>query len=339
FNLHYNLINQQQKTETLKMPIISITSPSHLLITIFMILLSSKMFCISLSQNLLCPTGTPKVGLPVTKEDIDLLQFSENLEFLEAEYFLWAVHGYGLDIVAPELAMGGPPPIGVRKANLDFFTSNIINEFAMQEVGHLSSRHFAHLFDEAFGYKLQPPFDPYRDSLNFMLSCYALPYAALVGYVGTNPLIQGYESKRLLAGLLGVESGQDAMIRMYLYERAGKVVYPYRHTVAEFTIHISNLRNRLAMCGIKDEGLFVPWQLGAENRTTTNILSADFYSLSQWRTPEEILRIMYNTGSENAHGGFFPRGANGNIAKNLLKLECGIKNATKKSEKKTLIKS
>ncbi|KAH0784562.1 hypothetical protein KY290_004160 [Solanum tuberosum] len=282
------------------------------------------MFCISLSQNLLCPTGTPKVGLPVTKEDIDLLQFSENLEFLEAEYFLWAVHGYGLDIVAPELAMGGPPPIGVRKANLDFFTSNIINEFAMQEVGHLralrskvgglprplmdlSSRHFAHLFDEAFGYKLQPPFDPYRDSLNFMLSCYALPYAALVGYVGTNPLIQGYESKRLLAGLLGVESGQDAMIRMYLYERAGKVVYPYRHTVAEFTIHISNLRNRLAMCGIKDEGLFVPWQLGAENRTTTNILSADFYSLSQWRTPEEILRIMYNTGSENAHGGFFPR--------------------------------
>lgn len=140
---------------------------------------------------------------------------------------------------------------------------------------------------------------------------------------------------QLLAGLLGVESGQDAMIRMYLYERAGRVVYPYRHTVAEFTIHISNLRNRLAMCGTKDEGLFVPWQLGAENRTITNILSADFDSLSQWRTPEEILRIMYNTGSEHARGGFFPGGANGNIAKKLLKLECGnLKNATKKFEKK-----
>lgn len=119
------------------MPIISITSPPYFLI--FMILLSSKLFCISLSQDLLCPTGTPKVGLPVSKEDIDLLQFSENLEFLEAEYFLWATHGYGLDIVAPELVMGGPPPIGVRKANLDFFTSKIINEFALQEVGHLRS--------------------------------------------------------------------------------------------------------------------------------------------------------------------------------------------------------
>ncbi|MCD9642493.1 hypothetical protein HAX54_029332 [Datura stramonium] len=266
--------------------------------------------------------------------------------------------------------MGGPPPIGVRKANLDPFTNNIISEFAMQEVGHLralkskvggfprplmdlSAKHFAKLFDEAFGYKLDPPFDPYRDSLNFMLSCYALPYAGLVGYVGINSLIKGYETKRknhtnpnpnlvvklycsddtigeipqknrstpLLAGLLGVESGQDAIIRMYLYERAGEIVYPYKHTVAEFTIHISNLRNRLALCGTRDEGLFVPWQLGAENRTTTNILSADFDSLSQWRTPAEILRIMYNTGNEHARGGFFPHGANGKIARKLLKLQ------------------
>ncbi|KAF3659949.1 Desiccation-related protein PCC13-62 [Capsicum annuum] len=317
------------------MPTISITSPPYFLI--FMILMASMLMCISHSQDFLCPTRIPQYGLPVYKKDIDLLQFSENLEFLEAEYYLWATHGYGLDIVAPELVMGGPPPIGVHRANLDLFTRNIITEFAMQEVGHLralkskmggfprplmdlSANHFAKLFDEAFGYKLEPPFDPYRDSLNFMLSCYALPYAALVGYVGMNPLIKGYETKRLLAGLLGVESGQDAIIRMYLYERAGKVVYPYKHTVAEFTIHISNLRNRLAMCGTKEEGLFVPWQLGAENLTTTNILSADIDSLSQRRTPAEILRIVYNTGNEHARGGFFPHGANGNIARKFLKL-------------------
>ncbi|XP_060219198.1 ferritin-like catalase Nec2 [Lycium barbarum] len=317
------------------MPIISITSPSYILI--FMILMSSKLISISLSQDFHCPTGIPKYSVPVFKEDIDLMQFSENLEFLEAEYFLWATHGYGLDIVAPELVIGGPPPIGVHKANLDPFTKDIITEFALQEVGHLralkskvggfprplmdlSAKNFAKLFDEAFGYKLEPPFDPYRDSLNFVLSCYALPYTALVGYVGTNPLIKGYETKRLLAGLLGAESGQDAMIRMYLYQRASKVVYPYKHTVAEFTIHISNLRNRLAMCGTKDEGLFVPWQLGAENRTATNILSADVNSLSQWRTPAEILRIVYNTGNEHVRGGFFPHGANGSIARRLLKL-------------------
>lgn len=73
----------------------------------------------------------------------------------------------------------------------------------------LSSRHFARLFDEAFGYKLQPPFDPYRDSLNFMLSCYALPYAALVGYVGTNPKINGYEAKRVRTKILNFQSIPD----------------------------------------------------------------------------------------------------------------------------------
>ena len=123
----------------------------------------------------------------------------------------------------------------------------------------------------------------------------------------------------MLAGLLGVEAGQDAVIRMYLYERAKEVVHPYNHTVAEFTERISILRNRLAMCGIKDEGILVPPQLGAENRTCSNVLSADFNSLSYARTPAEILRVVYSTGNEHVPGGFFPKGANGKIAQKYLK--------------------
>ncbi|MBA0645246.1 hypothetical protein Goklo_013368, partial [Gossypium klotzschianum] len=55
---------------------------------------------------------------------------------------------------------------------------------------------------------------------------------------------------------------------------------------------ISGLRNELGKCGIKDEGLIVPKELGAENRTTSNVLSADSNSLSYPRTPQEILRIV-----------------------------------------------
>ena len=61
----------------------------------------------------------------------------------------------------------------------------------------LSAKHFAKIFDDAFGHKLVPPFDPYRDSLSYMLSCYVIPYVGLVGYVGTNPNINGYETKRV----------------------------------------------------------------------------------------------------------------------------------------------
>ncbi|XP_057496688.1 ferritin-like catalase Nec2 [Actinidia eriantha] len=285
----------------------------------------------SLSQPT-CEAPIPPRAIPVTEEDKDMMQFAENLEYLEAEFFLTGALGFGLDIAAPQLVMGGPPPVGARKANLDLVTQNIIKEFGYQEVRHLralketfgliarpllnlSTHNFAKLVDEAFERELVPPFDPYRDSLSYMLGSYVIPYMGLVGYVGTNPRIIGYKTKELLAGLLGVEAGQDAVIRTYLYERADELVKPYKYTVAEFTVRISELRNKLAMCGIKDEGIVVPPQLGAENRTVSNVLSADSNSLSYERIPAEILRVLYGTGKENMPGGFFPQGANGNIAK------------------------
>ncbi|KAI3448581.1 hypothetical protein Pfo_005246 [Paulownia fortunei] len=299
----------------------------------FIILVSSGRHTVK--SNPLWPPGYPEPGTPVYIGDIDMMQFAENLEHMEADLFLWSSLGYGLDHVAPELVMGGPPPIGAQKANLDFLTRNIIEEFAFQEVGHLralkttvggfprplldlSAKNFAKLFNEAFGYKLVPPFDPYLDSLSYMLASYVVPYVGILGYVGTNPKLNGYITKRLLAGLLGVEAGQDAVIRGYLYERVAEVVHPYNHTVAEFTGRISELRNRLAMWGIKDEGIIVPPFLGAENRTESNVLSADYNSLSYSRTPPEILRIVYGTGNEHVPGGFFPEGANGRIARQFL---------------------
>lgn len=61
----------------------------------------------------------------------------------------------------------------------------------------LSAHNFAKVMDEAFGYKLDPPFDPYTNSLNFLLASYVIPYLGLNGYVGTNPIIDGYETKKV----------------------------------------------------------------------------------------------------------------------------------------------
>jgi hypothetical protein len=124
---------------------------------------------------------------------------------------------------------------------------------------------------------------------------------------------------QLLAGLLGVEAGQDAVFRGLLLERKRETVPPYKGiTVAEFTDRISATRNQLGMCGVKDEGLTVPPELGAEGRICTNVLSADRDSLSYPRTPAELLRILYLTGNEHVPGGFFPEGANGKIAREFL---------------------
>lgn len=284
----------------------------------------------------LCQPPPPHIPVAVFPYDVDPMQFALNLEYTEAEFFLHGAFGVGLDQVAPKLALGGPPPVGARKANLDEVTWRIIAEFGLQEVGHvraiqrtvggiprplidLRAHNFARVMDAAFGYHLDPPFDPYINSLNFLLASYVIPYLGINGYVGTNPVIDGYETKKLLAGLLGVESEQDAAFRALLFERLSEPVPPYRNiTVAEFTDRVSALRNRLGRCGVKDEGLTVPRELGAERAICTNLISADGDSLSYPRTPAELLRILYLTGDEHVPGGFYPKGANGRIARSFL---------------------
>ncbi|XP_050372512.1 desiccation-related protein PCC13-62 [Argentina anserina] len=275
---------------------------------------------------------------PVPLSDVDLLEFPLNLEYLEAEFFLYGSLGFGLDTVAPNLTMGGPKPIGVKKAKLDPFTRDVIEQFAWQEVGHLraikrtvrgfprpqldlSAKSFAKVFNLAFGRVLKPPFDPYANSLNYLLASYLIPYVGLTGYVGANPKLQGATSKRLVAGLLGVESGQDAVIRALLYQQALVKVHPYGITVAEFTNRLSDLRNKLGQKGLKDEGLLIPRYIGAEGRISGNVLAGDSYSISYDRTPEEILRIVYGSGDEHVPGGFYPKGADGHIAKSHLQSE------------------
>ncbi|XP_004292647.1 PREDICTED: desiccation-related protein PCC13-62-like [Fragaria vesca subsp. vesca] len=171
------------------------------------------------------------------------------------------------------------------------------------------------------GFTLILPFDPYADSLKFLLATYLIPYVGENGYVGTVSYLRKRKYCRLAASLLAVEAGQDAIVRAFLYQRAYEKVQPYNLTVAHFTNRISMLRNELGMCGIKDEGIIVPEELGAENRTSSNIISADPSSLAYARTPPEILRIVYSSGNESLPGGFYPEGANGKIARSFLKIK------------------
>ncbi|KAI9081103.1 hypothetical protein K1719_036862 [Acacia pycnantha] len=235
--------------------------------------------------------------------DNDLIEFALNLEYLEAEFFLIGSSGYGLDVVSPDLAQGGPSPIGGRLAQLDPLTKDIIFQFGLQEVGHLraikskvkgfprpllniSREVFGTIMNNAFGRPLNPPFDPYANSINYLLATYVIPYVGLTGYVGATPLLQNITSKQLVAGLLGVESGQDAVTRALLYNLKDSIVTPYAVTVAEFTNRTSMLRNRLGNTGLKDEGLVVPREQGADGKVT---------------------------------GGFYPAGAEGRVAQSYLR--------------------
>ena len=95
-------------------------------------------------------------------------------------------------------------------------------------------------------------------------------------------------------------------------------LHPYGIAVSEFTNRISDPRNKLGHEGIKDEYLVVPKKLGAEDQIGGNVPAGNEYSVEYTRTPEEILRVVYCCRNESITGGFYPKGADGRIAKSHL---------------------
>ncbi|CAN6331432.1 unnamed protein product [Urochloa humidicola] len=287
-----------------------------------------------------CRATPPRRGaLAVYPSDMEQLQFLLNAKFVEAEWFLHAALGRGVDYLDRNLSAGGPRPSGARKASLDFRTTEVAAELGYQEVGHirairqavggfprpaidLGTDRFAMIMDDAMGARLDPPFDPYNSTVNFLLASYLFPHVTAAATMSISSSLMGFVSKRLQSSILAVEAGQDAVIRLLLYQHADEVVQPYQgHTVADFTRRISEWRNRMSGCGAKDEGVKVlDRQQGAERRTISNILGAGEDSLGFQRTPAEVLRILYGSRNEQIPGGFLPRGANGTIARGFFQL-------------------
>ncbi|KAF7806785.1 desiccation-related protein PCC13-62-like [Senna tora] len=303
--------------------------------------LSIVVLALCLMQPLLLPKSySSEMLVSAQTSDQELLALAVNYDYLEAEFYLFGSTGLGLDFYGPGLANGGPSPIGGRMAAfLDPLTKDIFFQFGLQKIGHLrairsslgdqaqfssrpllnlSDNLFAQIMNDAFGRTLRPPFNPYANTINFLIASYVIPYVGVTGLVGTISSVQSPNITQQLAGILAIESGQDAIIRAMLYERRNLPVFPYTINVAEFTNRISMLRNQLGRSGLKDEGLVVPRELGAEGRVEGNILSADNNSITYGRSGQEVLKIAYVTGNESIPGGFFPNGANGRIARSFI---------------------
>ncbi|GMI69422.1 hypothetical protein like AT3G62730 [Hibiscus trionum] len=301
---------------------------------VFLLLLAFQSTVIKATTNLPSPLCRPV--LASTKENF---QFAMNLHFYKAELFLRSTVGRGINDISPGL-VEGPAPIGAALANLDNHTKKIVEESGLASIGHIRAivdmlflkspvrvpqldvrpEVYAKYFD-VINATLKPPFNIYANTNSFLFAAVYASYFLKQFYAGILPSIVGNPERELAVGIALYEAASYGVIRSLLNDRANLTVPPYTFTVGNVTNVTAQIGNQLGRCGVKDEGLVVPLPLGAENRTTSNVIAADVNSLTYTRSALEILRILFISGNATRPGGVFPRGFEGTLYHRIIALK------------------
>lgn len=241
--------------------------------------------------------------------DADIVNFALNLEYLEAEFYLRAVYGYGLD-AADRTGTGTPGYVTGGRAVT--FETPIIQQYATEiaqdELAHvrflravlgknavaapaIDIENSFNTLAQAAG--LGDTFDPYADENSFLLGAYIFEDVGVTAYRGAAPLVRNKEVLSAAAGILAVEAYHASEVRVLLLSRG----------FAEATQKISALRALLS--GAEDDQ-------GVLLNDSANIVPTDANSLAFSRSARQVLNIVYGAPDANA-GLFYPAGANGTI--------------------------
>ena len=268
-----------------------------------------------------------------TVTDADVLNFALNLEYLEAQFYLYAANGAGLPAnqqtgtgAQGAVSLTGPNP--PRKVT---FTDPIVSQYA-QEIARDEAAHVAFLRTALGTAAVAQPalnisgdangaftaaaraagvvgpngiFDPYADDNSFLLGAYIFEDVGVTAYKGASPLISNRTFLEAAAGILAVEAYHAAIVRTTLYGKG--VQTPALRTAAD---QISDARDSLDGATDLDQGIS-PTNVGGQLRSNIVPLDADGIPFS--RTTGQVLNIVYLTRAAATMGGFFPAGVNGTI--------------------------
>ena len=267
-------------------------------------------------------------GQPVTAQttvtDADILNFALNLEYLEAQFYLYAVNGAGLPTNLTTGTGTQGTVTGGRRVN---FTDPLVREYA-NEIAADEQAHVAFLRTALGTAAVSQPaidigtapngafstaaraaglvgpnesFDPYLNDENFLLGAFIFEDVGVTAYKGASPLISNKTFLEAAAGILAVEAYHAALVRTTLFRKGIQTPALVNATEA-----ISNARDSLDGTSDKDQGI-------ALRDNASNIAPLDSNGLAYSRTAGEVLNIVYLTAMARSQGGFFPAGVNGNI--------------------------
>ena len=271
--------------------------------------------------------------------DADVLNFALNLEYLEAQFYLYAVNGAGLPA---NLTTSGSGAAGgtVTGGALVNFTSDPLTGAYAREIAADEQAHVAFLRTALGSAAVAMPninisgdangpftaaaraagvvpaggvFNPYSSPENFLLGAFIFEDVGVTAYKGAAPLLTNKTFLEAAAGILAVEAYHAAIVRTTLYAKGIPAL-------VDATEQISNARDTLdgtttddLVRGIgsdADQGIR---PTGSGATLTSNIAPLNSNGLAYSRTPGQVLRIVYLNAATTTMGGFFPNGVNGTI--------------------------
>lgn len=257
--------------------------------------------------------------------DEEILNFALNLEYLESQFYYYAVFGTGL----PANLLGGTGTqggvVGGRAVSFrDPVVAQYAKEIAQDELAHVE------FLRKALGAAAvaQPridiggtdpngafsvaaraaglvgpgvAFDPYASDENFLLGAFIFEDVGVTAYKGAAPLITNKTYLEAAAGILAAEAYHAGLVRTVLYAK-GLATPALRDAAGA----ISNARDSLDGSTDVDQGI-------TGDATTSNIVPLDANGIAYSRSPGDVLNIVYLNKDAASKGGFFPAGVNGSL--------------------------